>query len=890
MSALLAPGHMRARWREEWLGEIAALDPKQRSGPPGFGKPALASGQSQPSGLPDPRDPGLGPLSRAWGAPKDALLLRAAGWSRPRLARGWAADIRDAWRGWRRAPFAAAIIIGCFSVGSTLVLLAAAYVNAMVAADVPGIRQRDRLAHAVVDRPYFSGTFDLAQFRALETRPDLGADLALLSEGSMPLVIDGHRVRASAGFASGRLFNVLGTRPALGRLLQPADDRPGAPKVMVLSHAYWARAFDRRPDVIGTHVGVVDSTAPGGVRAFLVVGVTEEGFSGPSSGNLGRVVADRGHVWMPLSSVPAAGVFSHFSGLARLAPGSSWTAVESAIRAAVAALPQESGPANRQTFRLARFYFAPVSDPGEIAFFSVVLMSVPGCILLIACINIAGLQLARATARRTELVVRASLGAGRARIARLLAIDIGGLAVLSGVASWMLLNAALPWSPYALPVALAPDWRLAALAFVIPITITWLSGWLPARRVSRMDLAGGLRTYSRDGRAQDRVQRGLVVAQLALSLLLLIGGSLVMRGVLNLAERGPDADTRDEVLSLSMNMVDVPSDTAVRRAAWRDAAGLLTALPSHSRAALSTMGWHGRGSMIYADTVGAPRESRRQASGGHVTSDFFDITGRPLVSGRTFEAGDVDVAVVNESFVAARGADRPVLGKVIEIHEGRDVRRPVVIVGVVSGGWNPSYLRGSTAGPVPEIFVPFGDHAPASGTLFVRSKHPADVAPVLRRMQDQLPMTLVATFDGTLGDLLARDLSALVWLGRIMTGAALLALALAALGLFGVISLLVARRTREFGIRYALGARPAQIGQLVVRHTAAIAFIGVVAGLTLSVPVFFVLRATFIGVQPWDPVAICVAVLALVIICLLAPALPIRHASAVDPLAALRTD
>jgi len=263
--------------------------------------------------------------------------------------------------------------------------------------------------------------------------------------------------------------------------------------------------------------------------------------------------------------------------------------------------------------------------------------------------------------------------------------------------------------------------------------------------------------------------------------------------------------------------------------------------------------------------------------------------GHRFVAGRGFAPGERDVAVVNEAFANERLEGSSPVGRRLTVFEGQQPPRDLVIVGVVTGGWTRAYLEGSPrAGSARLLFVPLGDSYSGNLTVYARSPQAGAIGPAFKELLARAAPGALTTSPGTMGDLLSRHSLPFVVLGRILSGVSLIALALASLGLFGVVSLFVARRTREFGVRYALGARPAVIRQIVLRDAARISALGVLAGVALSIPVFFVMRANFVGVRPWDPLATAVGVGAMVLATVVASLWPARRASAIDPLAALR--
>jgi cell division protein FtsX len=540
-SAFVVPGDYRRRWREEWLAEAHH---------------------------------GRRPLSRAMGAPWDAALLRGAELTGA-LRTGWLADARDAVRALRRTPIQTLAIVVCLSLGS---VLGGGVLNAMVGGELPGIRDRGRLVR-------------LGAERAGEPRPGhlIGAE-----HRALPDVIPGLAGWGAEYGSKSTYFSVLGTTAALGRLIQPADDRPEAPPVVVIGYAFWQRHF-------GGHADALGSTLRFGTGTYAIVGVTPPAFTGVFGGDLERPASERGQLWPPMAQTAAVGLgVGHDSGtgpgiIGRLAPGLSRDIAESQGQAAVsrlnAAREASAYAGSLDTIvaiRLLPFRMSIVDDdePAAIAALVAVLAGVPLIVLGIGCATVAGIQLARAIGRTHELAVRTSLGASRLRIARMLAIETGLAAVAAAAVAWLVGRVLLQWSAAVLPIAPIADRRLLFFAAVLPLAITLIAGLLPAWRATGLDVLAGLRTHARVGRAASaRLRRTVVAAQMTLSVALLVTAAALTTGLTNLASTvGP---MHDDVLTAEVAFADLGFDEDRQRQARAAIVNRVRGIPGVESIAIS---------------------------------------------------------------------------------------------------------------------------------------------------------------------------------------------------------------------------------------------------------------------------------------------------------------
>ena len=704
--------------------------------------------------------------------------------------------------------------------------------------------------------------------------------------------------RVRAELVSGNYFTMLGTRPAVGRLLIPGDDGTrGASPVVVLSHAIWQGRFGAEPGVVGRTVRL--DGAP-----YTVVGVAEPGFNGPRTVGVvdvfvpiamgaallpdsDQMLSRRGGVWLDL--------------FGRLAPNATPATAEAELRSLAAELTRRYPDTNRgRSVRVsAGIGFDPTSR-AQVRQFMTILVGVVALVLLIACANVANLLLARGSARARELAVRASLGASRSRLVRQLLAEGFLLALLGGVAGFVL-GVASVGLVLRLPVfanqfgAITPTADARVLAFTIGAMA--VSGLLfalpPAFRTSRVDLVTALKLGtpgSGDGRS--RLRTGLVVAQLALSLVLLVGAGLFVRTLQALYSIDPGFETR-HVLVATVDAGLQGYDEARGRRLFSALEERVRSLPGIQHAAMAYMlplgggGWDTR--IFPAEANPAPDDPGLKSDINAVSPTYFETLGMALVKGRGFtvadRAGTPGVAVINETIAEKLWPAKDPVGQRFRVGRSDEI---LEVVGVV----RTARYRSLVEGPRPFYYRPFAQVYRSSMTLHVRtsSDDPYTVLQSIRRALDELdrdiPLSRVRTLaerlDGSLGS--QRTAAALVGVYGV------LALVLAAIGLYGSMAYAVSRRTREMGVRMALGARAGEVLRHVLAQAARIAMSGTAIGLVAAVPASRYIRSQLYGVKPTDPTTLLGVIAVLVLASLAAAYLPARRATKVDPVIALRSD
>jgi putative ABC transport system permease protein len=794
-----------------------------------------------------------------------------------RSMRTWTADVVHAIRTLLRAPGHVAAALVCLVLGIVACGAAFSVVNALFYRDLPGTSNHQTLRRVQVARApstELRGAVSTEDVRRLALLTSISR---IASEGTLAVTTatDGDAFTAVAAFVSGDYFSVLGSRSAMGRALSERDDRASAEPVVVVSDLFWQRRLHARPDIIG-HV------IPIGGRSFTVVGVAAEGFSGLDISELGDDAGSRVQFWLPLSmasswpAAPAAGDDWH-SLAVRLASGTTDDRASGELTAAL----RRPGVQDAGDVRvgLVPMNVASATLPREVTLMIAWFLSLPLMVLVIGCINVANLQLTRATDRAREIALRAALGASRLQLVRLLsaeAIVLAGLAAAAGIAGTM---AALQVIEAFVPLSLVVDWRVVALVAGLAGVVVLLAGLAPAWLSTRRAAAAGLiRAAQPGGRGQSRARGALVTLQTALSFVLLVVTAIFARSLMVRYETTPPV-----VRELAVGAIQL-------RLAGYDGAGARRFLDDIN----AHLSQDARVQHVAAQSLGELRyvpgnaEGRAMPlSGGYVTPSWFSTVDVRPHTGRLFTAGDEAVAVINDrlaSELASLGGSP--LGRLLRIEEVRGGQPfTVEVVGII-----PDVGRPPDTGPFRGVYLPMPATPPTSLTVVVRTAAPAELLSELR--------SFLTTFDNRLawGDLstgvtlLRQAVSPIRYIAASAGLIGVLALLLASAGLYAVMSYTASLRRREIGIRLALGARPVDVTRLVLGQAGVLVARGLVVGLMLALPAMYLVRFLFEGVSPADPIAIGAALFVLVASGLVAAGVPARRAAFVDPMESLREE
>ena len=763
-------------------------------------------------------------------------------------------------------------------------------------------------------------------FRQFESLQDafssviaLGGDVGLNLRGNGPATF------AHGELVSGEFFDTLGVSAALGRTFSPSDDTPAAPPVAVLSYGFWQRAFAADPAAVGKTIWL--NNIP-----VTIVGVAAKQFPGldPSRPR---------QIWLPLSQSPQLGkdLYGNIGGdrpsleaddgvlwvylVARLRQGIT---LAQAQAAADAAFHNEVLDKTKELFKTEdapRLVLmpAPQGISGLRERYSTpltILMTAVGLVLLVACANVAGLMLARSATRQRELAVRLAIGAGRARIARQLLTESVLLSASGGMAGILLAY----WSLQSLmtfmsrgglwPSHLAAHLDLRVLAFSVTASVLTgiLFGLAPALRGIRLDLTPALKesTTSFTGAASSSrwltLGGSLVVAQVALAILILSGAGLLVRTLKNLKSIDPGFDTRNLLLfNMDTNMNGYTEQQT--HTLYSQMLDRLEALPGVISATysfdslLSGNYWN----TSFRSEGETEKTQKHQTLGLNAGPKFFETMGIPLMAGRAFGPQDFPIAppsihrtskpsssadetklipvIINEAFARTFFKDQNPLGRQISNFGNRSTGE---IIGVV-GDTKFQTLRSEIA---PTLFVP----GVGTEAIFeVRTAvDPHTVIPALRSIVSQLDNNLPILNIQTESEQIEGSFSQERLIARLSSFFGALSLLLACVGLYGLLSYEVSRKTREIGVRMALGARPSDVLRFIVRQGVGLSAVGAALGILAALGLTRYLASLLYGVRPFDPLTFLAVALLLALVALTACYLPARRASHVDPLVALR--
>ena len=789
-------------------------------------------------------------------------------------------DLRAAARRLWRSPLAALGMAATLALGVAAVTATFTVVNAVVLRPLP-FPGSERAVVLCETAPRLSG-FCVASPPNVEDWARASRSIerfGLARDWSFRLSDGGARVSLSGGVATPGYFDVVGARAALGRLFVPADLERDRAVAVVLAPAAWRRAFGGDPGVVGRAV-TVDG------RAGTVVGVMADDAVTPF------VDAE---AWLPLTAI-ADDVTNRdwrgFAAIGRLAPGATLDAARKemeVVRAALAAsYPETNRDYGLEVEGLRERTAAPLRGT-LLAFLAAV-----SCVLLIGCANVAGLMLVRGTKRGREMALRAALGAGRGRLVRetlaegvLLAAMGAALGLLlSSLAVRAFVHLAPPGLPRIGEVAL--DGRALAFGTAVSFATVLLFGLAPALRASRVDL---LAVVQGGGRATDgggaRLRRGLVVAQVAIAIALLASAGALGRSVAAALRWSPGFDVRRVAVVSLFARSEGHRTGAEAVAEFERAAAAVAELPGVASTAIASAGpLFGGVETAAVAAFGRPAEEGAAARWYDVGPGYFAALGLPLVAGRDFEAADGPgsrgVAIVNETLARRLWAGADPLGQ--ELMAERERR---AVVGVVRDVPPLS----SAAAVTPEVFWPKRQYPRSATYLVVRAA--GDPGALERAVRERLaaadPALDVGRFR-TLDAALARQRVSPRFALALASAFAVVALALATVGLYGVLAFSVASRTREIGVRLALGASPARVARATVGDGLRLVLAGVVLGLPASIAAERLVAGLVPDLPPGGLGAVALAAAVFGLASLVAAGLPARRASRLDPAVALRVE
>jgi predicted permease len=801
-------------------------------------------------------------------------------------------DLRYAARQLRKSPgfTVTAVLTLALGVGATTAIFSCVY--GLLLKSLP-FADADRIVAMSETHPQIKGGIvatypDYEAWRKQQTSFSQVAAYSTLNPATVSLVMDGHSEQVNRVIASGNFFSLLCVSPLIGRTIDEQDDTPANDHVAVLSATAWQRYFGRDSHVLGRSVALNGTS-------YIIIGVLPEGASFPADGE----------VWLPLSLLDqptrVSRVWHSVNVLGRLRPGVSFPQAKSDMET-IAQRLAATYPATNRNVGVA---LTPLRDQ-LVGTFRPALLSLLGAVvlvLLIACANVANLLLVRATAGQREVAIRQALGADRARLLSLslaqtsiLSLSGGALGIAFAAAALPLLRMLLAHTDGLDPAMIQSiGLSIPVLLFSLGIcTLTaFVFGMLPALKASPR-LAETLRSGDRGSSDQHSRSRGALVAgEIAIAVMVVFLSTLVIRSFEKLLAIDPGFRT-DHLLTVEVTLPEPkygdssPSTNhlfeqvldKVAQSPGVVAAGATSIVPLKPSQVMTRFLVEGAPPLAPGNFPAAQIR--------YVSPDFFRTMGLAVKEGRVFRQDDIEnnssYFVVNEAFAQRYLAGRYPIGAKILLGVLTPHPDKIPVIGVVAN----AHDLGVDSDPQPEIYLPgFGLHE----VLLVRSTVDSkSIVPVVRSAMHTLdpdqPISNVQTADELLSSSMARQRMTSALLGIF----ALVALTLAAIGIYGVLSYSVAQRTREIGVRMAVGANRADILQLVLRHAGRITAVGVVIGLTAGLASARLINGLLFHTSAVDPCSIAIAIITLVAVAALAVSIPAGRAASVSPTEALRAE
>jgi predicted permease len=813
-------------------------------------------------------------------------------------------DLRYAFRSLRANPGFATVAVLMLALGIGANSTIFSWVNSVLLDPMPGsARTKELVQFTYLYKGDVMPSFSYPDYQDISRAAEQVTGITGWDDLSVGVIVDRDAERAWAEIVTSNFFDVIGAQIPLGRGFSAQEETAGSPPTVVLTHTYWQRRFNRDANVIGRQIKINS-------QPFTIIGVAAEGFHGAVSGLSydlflpigtqptvmpgGDRLQVRGSRWLSL--------------VGRLAPGSTLEKARAELDATIATMRETWASQSRYVDYHAAAFPLDNSPDGGISVLRpvlLILMAVGGVVLLITCANLAGLLLARASARQREIAIRLSMGAGRGRIVQQLLVEGAVLATLGSIAALV----ALQWTsglligfapPSELPIHLdvAVDARVLWFTAAMAIGTVLLFALAPAAQAAPADVATTLRDVGAAGRvfSRHRLRRALVAAQVALSISLLVGAGLCIRSLAAAAKMTPGFQAEGVVVGW-LDLFSAGYTSAEGRAFYTRALDRLRAVPGVESVTLSRripLGFMG-GSFTDVTVEGhTPSDNDPQGIGfNSVGPDYAATLKIPIVKGRDLSTNDVPdrplAALITETTARIYWKDRDPIGGRIMFGRPRPDQVPqwITVVGVVKD----IKQRSLTERPQPMIMIPVLQFYASSVVVHARTAAGVDTMAgemqrVMRDIDPQVPFYNVSRLaDHTKAATFQQRLA-----GNLLVVFGALALALAGIGSYGVLSYLVGMRRREIGIRLAVGASRADVFQLIAGSGVRLIGAGVIAGLLLSVGVGLGLESLLIGIEPFDPITYTGVIAALTIVAAMACLLPARRAASVDPVTTLREE
>ena len=809
-------------------------------------------------------------------------------------------DLRYAGRALRKSPgFAAAIVLTLgLSIGANSAIFSVIDGVLLKPLPYPHSDRIVRLFFSSNSYPKFPlNPFDFRDFRSRSHSFD---SLAAFTRSDVQLSGSGEPVRLAAFRVTAGYFRVLGLGPEQGREFDAKDELPGSGRVVILSDRLWRTQFGAAPDIVGQKI-TLDS------QPFTVLGVMPPGTKHPGNDYHALPYGDSVDAWWPFTfeGNPNQRGSHYMEGIGRLKPGTTPAEAQAEMDALVTEVSREHGRDGGGWHMLVIPLYREIVGADERML--LVLLGAVGLVLLIACANAANLLLARATARQREIAVRMALGAARSRLLRqvlteslLLALAGGGFGALLALGGVRALVALLP-AGFPRVDSIHVNASVFGFTLLVALATGLLFGLAPAMQSSRVDVQHALREGARGATGSKHHQRlrdALVVAEVGLASVLLVGAGLMLRSFVNLLRMDPGFRP-DHVLTANLSLPDTEYKTPASALHFEDQlTANLAAAPGVKYAGIGTdLPWTG-----YDENDGGFLIQGEQPPPGHefharyhfASPDYFRALGIPLVRGRFFTGADNHdapaVLIINSTMARLYWPHRDALGGRVSFEDNPKEKDWMTVVGIVgdvkdqpaSGGAEPAFWW-----PMAQVPLLNG------GVMSVAVRSDSDttgLADVLRREVHRLDPTLAVADVRQMDQIADADLATARFSFFLVGLFAALAITLAAIGTYGVISYSVGQRTHEFGMRMALGAARTDVLRLVLSQGTRLALAGVILGAAGALALARVLRSLIFEVSPTDPLTFAAVGTLVLVVAMVACYIPARRATEADPMVALRSE
>jgi predicted permease len=810
-------------------------------------------------------------------------------------------DLRCAVRQFLKAPGLTLVVVGTIAIGIGANTALFSVVNGVLLNPLP-YPQPERLVALRESKPNFDwGSISYPNFRDWRKDNRTFSEMAVFRGYAFSLTGIGEAVQVSGEFVSTDFFPICGVKPFLGRIFTPGEDEIGASPIAVISEGLWRRKFNSDANILSKGI-----TLDG--KSYTIVGVLPAGFRFPGSGSSTRqeVYVPIGQWTNNLLTTRTAGL--GISGIGRLRPGATIEQARADMRAVTnnleAAFPDADKGIGAKLIPLKQWMV------GSVRPLLLTLLASVGFVLLIACVNVANLLLARSTGRTREFAIRAALGASQHRVVRQLLTESVALALAGGGLGLLLAvwgtRAALGVLPTALPRAeeIGLDSRVLLFTLGISLVAGILFGLAPALKMSPTNLGETLKESGRGlSGARHRVQSVFVVAEMAMALVLLVGAGLMIRSMTRLWNVDPGFNPQNVLamgVSLPPSMVDASPEAI--RAAFREFDEKVAATPgvlaiSQTWGAVPMNG-DDEQTFWFADHPKPASENEMNWAIDYIVEPgYAQAMGIPLQRGRFFTEQDNEhsprVIVVDDVFARKFFPNQDPIGKRIQSNNFPDSAEIVGVVGHVKQ-WgldtdDTEQLRAQFYIPCMQMADSFiAMQASGSGFVVRSDKDATGVLDSIRQASQQISSEMVIFNPQSMDEVIASSLAARRFSMILLGAFAILALLLASIGIYGVISYVVGQRTHEIGIRMALGARRLDILRIVLSGAGRLAAIGVGIGLVCALGLTRLMASLLYGIGPNDPLTFIAVPAILILVALLASYIPARRATKVDPMVALR--